>query len=176
MSLNSASWDTIGDPQPYPLANQGPALTFEFPRAGSIHYLFTPSALTSVHGTMALSFTISATGPVTFNSLDPQSPSCTIPSAVRPFFWSNDNSNGPYDRWWSNPRAVTLTAGNGSLAVPLKPENWSSVNGRIGNADSDTRYAFQRALLNVTRLGITSAAGARSATASTSAAAPPRSS
>lgn len=159
VSLNSASWETIGDPQPYPLVNQGTALTFEFPRSGSIHYLFTPSALSSVHGTLALSFTITAAAPVTFNSLDPQSSSCTIPSAARPFFWSNDNGNGPYDRWWSNPRAVSLSPGSGSLVVPLKPENWSSVNGKIGNADSDTRYAFQRALLNVTRLGITFGGG-----------------
>jgi hypothetical protein len=124
-----------------------------------MHYLFTPSALTAIHGTLALSFTISTSGPVTFKSLDPQSSSCAIPPSVRPFLWANNNGNGNYDRWWSNPRAVTLAPGAGSVSVPLKPENWSSVNGRIGNADSDTRFAFERALLNVTRLGMTFGGG-----------------
>jgi hypothetical protein len=159
VSLNSASWETISDPQPLPLLNQGAALTFEFPQPGSMHYLFTPSTLAAIHGTLVLSFAITAAGPVTFNSLDPQSSSCTIASAVRPFFWSNNNGNGVYDRWWSNPRAVTLAPGTGTVSVPLKPENWSSVNGRIGNADSETRFAFERALLNVTRLGMTFGGG-----------------
>lgn len=159
VSLHSASWETISDPQPYPLQNQGNALTFEFPRAGSMHYLFTPSELTAMHGTMVLSFTIATSGAVLFNSLDPQSSSCTIPSAVRPFFWANANGSGPYDRWWSNPRAVTLAPGNGSLTVRLRPENWSSVNGRIGSVDAEARFAFEKALLNVTRLGITFGGG-----------------
>lgn len=159
VSLNSASWETISDPQPLPLANQGTALAFDFPRAGSMHYLFTPSALTAMHGTLALSFNITLSGPVVFNSLDPQSSSCTLPSAVRPFFWANGNGNGPYDRWWSNPRAHTLAPGSGSLSVPLRPENWSSVNGKIGSADAETRFAFAKALLNVSRLGITFGGG-----------------
>ena len=127
LALDAASWQTISDPQPYPLANQGPALLFEFPSAGSIEYLFAPSPLAAIHGTLAVSFTITTKGGVVFNSLDPQTSSCTIPSSVRPFIWANDNGNGSYDRWWSNPRSVTLAAGNGTLSVPLKPENWSSV-------------------------------------------------
>jgi hypothetical protein len=159
VSLNSTSWETISDPEPYPLENHGDALVFDFPRSGSLHYLFTPSALTAIHGTMVLSFTINTSGPVIFNSLDPQSSSCTLPSAVRPFFWANGNGSGQFDRWWSNPRAFTLAAGNGSLSVPLRPENWSSVNGRIGSADAETRFAFEKALLNVTRLGMTFGGG-----------------
>ncbi len=159
VSLNGASWETISDPQPFPLTNQGTALAFEFPRNGSMHYLFTPSALPAIHGTMVLSFTIAASGPVTFHSLDPQSAACSIAPAVRPFFWANGNGNGAYDRWWSNPRAFTLAPGSATLSVPLKPENWSSVNGRFGNADPETRFAFERALLNVTRLGMTFGGG-----------------
>jgi hypothetical protein len=159
ISLNSAAWETISDPQPFPVVNQGAALMFEFPTAGSMHYLFTRSPQPSVHGTMVISFTISGNVPVTFNSLDPQSSTCSIASSVRPFLWANDNGNGPYDRWWSNPRSFPLAPGSGSLSVPLRPENWSSVNGRFGNADSDTRVAFERALLNVTRLGMTFGGG-----------------
>lgn len=160
LPLISASWDTISDPHPYPLATDGSMLTFEFPRSGSMHYLFTASPLGALRGTIAVAFQITVTGlPVVFNSLDPQSASCTIPSSVRPFFWANDNGNGVYDRWWSNPRAVTLAPGPASISVPLKPENFSSVNGRFGNADAETRYFFDKALLNVSRLGVTFGGG-----------------
>lgn len=159
MALDAASWQTISDPQPYPLVNRGTALAFDFPSSGSMHYLFTASPLASMHGTMVVTFTITTTGQVAFNSLDPQSSSCTIPSAVRPFIWANDNGNGAYDRWWSNPRSFTLAAGDGALSVPLKPENWSSVNGKFGNADGETRFAFEKALLNVARVGVTFGGG-----------------
>jgi hypothetical protein len=159
LSLQTSAWETISDPQPYPLSNQGSALALDFPTAGSMHYLFTASPLTSVQGTLVVSFTITASGPVVFNSLDPLSSQCTLPISVRPFFWANGNGEGPYDRWWSNPRAFTLAAGSGTLTVPLKPENWSSVNGRFGNADIDTKFQFERALLNVTRLGLTFGGG-----------------
>lgn len=158
-SLLSSSWETISDPQPYPLSNQGSALTFDFPTAGSMHYLFTASPQASMHGTLVVSFAVSSSGPVIFNSLDPQSAQCSLPVSVRPFFWANGNGEGPYDRWWSNPRTFTLAGGTGTLTVPLKSENWSSVNGRIGNADLDTNYQFERALLNVTRIGVTFGGG-----------------
>lgn len=159
VSLASSSWQTISDPQPFPLANQGTALTFDFPREGSMQYLFTPSALAAMHGTLVASFTITTSGPVIFNSLDPSSSTCTLAAAVRPFFWSNGNGNGAFDRWWSNPRAFALAPGAATLTVALKPENWSSVNGKFGNADPDTRFAFEKALLNVTRLGLTFGGG-----------------
>lgn len=159
LSLQSSSWETLSDPQPYPLSNHGSALAFDFPSSGSMHYLFTASPQPSVHGTLVVSFTIATGGPVLFNSLDPLSSQCTLPVSVRPFLWANNNGEGPYDRWWSNPRAFTLAAGSGTLMVPLKSENWSSVNGRFGNADLDTNYQFERALLNVTRLGLTFGGG-----------------
>ncbi|HWI19164.1 MAG TPA: hypothetical protein VNT81_15525 [Vicinamibacterales bacterium] len=159
LALQTSAWETISDPQPYSLSNQGAALTFDFPSSGSMHYLFTASPLASVHGTLVASFTITTSGPVLFRSLDPLSSQCTLPISVRPFLWANNNGEGPYDRWWSNPRAYTLAAGSGTVTVPLKAENWSSVNGRFGNVDIDTKYQFDRALLNVTRLGLTFGGG-----------------
>jgi hypothetical protein len=159
VSLQSSAWETISEPRPYPLSNQGAALTLDFPTSGSMHYLFTASPQASIHGTLVVSFTVATSGPVVFNSLDPQSTQCSIASSVRPFIWANDNGEGSYDRWWSNPRSFTLAAGSGTLTVPLKPENWSSVNGRFGNADDSTRWFFERALLNVTRLGLTFGGG-----------------
>jgi hypothetical protein len=159
VSLQSSAWETISDPQPFQLVNQGTALTLDFPSSGSMHYLFTRSPQANIQGTLVISFTITTSGPVVFNSLDPQSAQCTLPISVRPFFWANNNGEGPYDRWWSNPRAFTLAAGSGSISVPLKSANWSSVNGSFGNADIDTNYLFERALLNVTRLGMTFGGG-----------------
>ena len=159
-SLQSSAWSTIADPDPFPLSNSaGSELTFEFPTAGSMHYLFTVSPLAEIRGTVAVTLRVATTGPVVFNSLDPVSASCSIPPSVRPFFWANQNGNGQYDRWWSNPRAFPLASGTTTIAVPLTPESWSSVNGRFGNADSEARFGFDKALLNVTRLGLTFGGG-----------------
>jgi hypothetical protein len=159
-SLQSDAWQTIADPDPFPLSNNaGRELTFEFPAAGSMHYLYTTSALAEIRGTVAVTLRVAASGPVVFTSLDPVSSSCSIPPSVRPFFWANQNGNGQYDRWWSNPRAFPLAAGSTTISVPLTPESWSSVNGRFGNADSEARFGFDKAILNVTRLGLTFGGG-----------------
>lgn len=157
VSLNSAGWQTISDPQPFPLRNEGSALVFDFPSTGSMHYLFTPSTLAALRGTLVVSLQVTTTGPVVFNPLDPAN--CNLPPSARPFFWANDNGNGNFDRWWSNPRAYALAAGTSTISVPLQAENWSSVDGRFGNADPETRFGFDRALLNVTRLGLTFGGG-----------------
>ena len=159
VALGSAAWETISDPQPFPIANDGANLVFDFPTTGSMHYLFTPSTLSMLRGTLAVTLQVSTNGPVLFESLDPQSATCSIPSSVRPFFWSNDNGNGAYDRWWSNPRAYALAQGSATISVPLQAEHWSSVNGRFGNADGETLFNFEKALLNVTRLGLTFGGG-----------------
>ncbi|HUQ89692.1 MAG TPA: hypothetical protein VM096_19165 [Vicinamibacterales bacterium] len=134
-------------------------MTFLFPADGSINYLFTASPMRIVHGTLSVSVRIDTSGAVVFNSIDPPTPSCTIPPSVRPFLWANDNGNGNYDRWWSNPRSITLAAGSNTITVPLTAESWSSVNGKFGNADAETKFAFDKALLNVSRLGVTFGGG-----------------
>lgn len=159
LPLAGAAWATISDPDPFPLANDGASLVFDFPSDGSMHYLFMPSPLATLRGTLVVALQVSAAPPVVFESLDPQSASCSLPSAVRPFLWANDNGSGAYDRWWSNPRAYALANGSATIAVPLLAENWSSVNGRFGNADSATRFQFDKALLNVSRLGVTFGGG-----------------
>ncbi len=161
MSLQSGSWQTISTPSPYPLANNGEGhLTFGFPLLqGSMHYLYTPSALAVINGTVMVTLRINTAGPAVFNSLDPISGTCTIPVSVRPFFWANDNGNGSYDRWWSNPRSAPLAAGTATITVPLLPEYWSSVNGQFASADDATRLAFARAKLSVSRLGLTFGGG-----------------
>lgn len=159
LSLQSALWQTISTPNPFPLeTNQARHLMFEFPSAGSMHYLYTASTLAAIRGTLVVSLRVTVTGPVVFNSLDTNT-SCGIPPSVRPFFWANDNGNGPYDRWWSNPQSFPLADGSATIAVPLLPEFWSSVNGRFGNAGTEARFGFDKAILNVTRLGLTFGGG-----------------
>ena len=87
LSLRSDAWQSIATPDPYPLSNDaGADLVFEFPVDGSMHYLFTPSTVTNVRGTVVVQLRITTEGPVLFNSLDPLTPSCSIPPSVRPFF------------------------------------------------------------------------------------------
>lgn len=159
--LAAAAWETLSEPQPFPLRNEGSSLVFDFPSAtaGSMHYLYTSSPLAAIRGTISITLQITTSGPVIFNSLDPQTASCVIPSSVRPLIWSNNNGNGEYDRWWSNPQAFTLANGTATIAVPLQPQNWSDVNGHFGSASSETKFNFDRALLNVTRLGLTFGGG-----------------
>jgi len=155
--LVSTAWETIGDPQPFPLANDGGALTFEFPTEGSMHYLFTASPLKIVRGTLSMTVRVTTSGPVVFNSLDQSA--CGIAPSVRPLIWANENGNGNNDRWWSNPRAFTLAGGTATIAVPLSAEAWSNVNGQRGDLDGATKYAFDTALLNVSRFGLTFGGG-----------------
>lgn len=157
VSLSSAGWQTISDPQPFPLRNEGSALVFDFPDSGSMHYLFTPSTLAALRGTLTVALQVSTTGAVSFDPLDTSS--CNLPPSARPFLWANGNGGGNFDRWWSNPRAYALAAGTATISVPLQPEYWSSVDGRFGHADAETRFAFERALLNVSRLGLTFGGG-----------------
>ncbi len=160
ISLASSAWETLSEPQPFPfpLVNFG-GLTFQFPSDGSINYLFTASPMRIVHGTLSVSVRVDTLGAVVFNSIDPLTSSCTIPPSVRPFLWANNNGNGDYDRWWSNPRSYALAAGSSTITVPLTADAWSSVNGKIGNADPETKFAFDKALLNVSRLGVTFGGG-----------------
>jgi hypothetical protein len=157
--LASSAWETISTPQPLPLRDEGSALTFDFPQssAGSMNYLYTASPLTIIRGTLVVALRVITSGPVVFNLLGPCSTG--IPPSVRPLIWANGNGDGNYDRWWSNPRSFSLAAGTATISVPLQPAAWSSVNGQFGNAGPDVQYQFEKALLNVSRLGLTFGGG-----------------
>jgi len=157
LPLASSVWETISLPGPLALSNQDGALTFEFPTDGSVHYLYTASPLLELRGTLAITVRIATAGQPTFNLLDRGT--CGIPVSVRPLIWANQNGNGDYDRWWSNQRHVLLAPGTTTLSVPLQPAAWSSVNGQLGNATPQVTFQFEKALLNVSRLGVTFGGG-----------------
>lgn len=69
------------------------------------------------------------------------------------------NMNGTYDRWWSNPLAVNLKPGKFSLSVPLTSDNFSSVNGAMGNSSAAAEAGFKQTLSNPFAIGITFGGG-----------------
>jgi hypothetical protein len=155
--LQTSRWFTISQPQPYPIVNEGNTLTFAFPAAGSVHYLYTEPPDSIIRGTVSVTLRVSTADGAVFNSLD--TTNCGIAPSVRPFFWSNGAGSHDNDRWWSNPRAFTLANGTTTITVPLVPEAWSNVSGKFGNADPEIKYAFEKALTNVTRFGLTFGGG-----------------
>lgn len=75
-----------------------------------------------------------------------------------------DNYSGigkyQYYRWWSNPIAYDLTTGGlVTVTTALTPDQWSSVQGQFGNANTHATNGFNKALANVGLLGITFGGG-----------------
>jgi len=160
LSLDTRMWDTLSEPEGFPLSNNAAGhLVFEFPATGSINYLINVKPPTVISGTIVVSLRISTTGPVVFNYMMEPSNTCPTPATVRPLIWAHGNSPHEFDRWWSNPTSWLLTAGSGTLIVPLSPEKWSSVYGRLGNASAAARAGFTNALRNVSSLGLTFGGG-----------------
>jgi hypothetical protein len=160
LSLRTNAWTTISDPMPFPLANDASGhLIFDFPTTGSMNYLDNVEPPKAITGPLSVSLAIQTAGLVVFNYMTEPFNTCATPGSVRPFFWSNRDGNGEFDRWWSNPTAYPLAGGTGTLTVPLTPDRWSSVFGKAGNADASARAGFDRALTNVSSLGLTFGGG-----------------
>lgn len=160
LSLNAAQWEALSDPDFMPLQNNAKGqLTFPFPSTGSINYVYSIAAPTQISGSVTASMEIVTSGPVVFDYMTEPFNTCTTPSTVRPFIWSNRTGFGEFDRWWSNPTSIELTPGSSTLTVPLTPDRWSSVYGKLGNTDATAEAAFARALRNVSQLGLTFGGG-----------------
>ncbi len=132
---------------------------FDFPADGSINYLYNVRPPREISGSVSMSVQVTTTGPVVFNYMTEPFNTCPTPASVRPFIWANRNSFAEFDRWWSNPTALTLAPGSATLTVRLAPDQWSSVNGKFGNADAASQAAFTNALRNVSSLGLTFGGG-----------------
>ena len=160
VSLLAADWETISAPAAFPLNNDSSGrLLFDFPTVGSINYLYNVRPPKEVNGSLSISVQITTTGPVMFNYMTEPFNTCATPASVRPFIWANRNSFGEFDRWWSNPGNLPLGPGSATLKVQLEPDRWSSVNGKLGNADSAAQAGFSNALKNVSSLGLTFGGG-----------------
>lgn len=160
LSLSTAQWEALSDPDYMPLQNTSSGqLTFAFPAQGSINYIYSNFPPTQISGSILVTMQVTGSGPVVFDYMTEPFNTCVTPSTVRPFIWSNRNGFGEFDRWWSNPSAFELAIGSITLTVPLTPDRWSSVYGKLGNADAAADAGFTRAVHNVSRLGLTFGGG-----------------
>jgi hypothetical protein len=160
LSLQATDWNTISVPRAFRFTNgAGGHLLFDFPTNGSINYLYNVKPPKEINGSIAVSVQITTNGFVIFNYLTEPFNTCTTPASVRPFIWANQNSSAEFDRWWSNPTTLTLAAGAATLAVKINPDQWTSMNGKRGNADAASLSGFNGAIRNVSSLGLTFGGG-----------------
>jgi hypothetical protein len=161
LSLHPSEWQTISSPARFPLASDASGhLMFNFPAAnGAIGYLYTAVPQRAIGGTLSVSLQITTSGAVLFNYLTEPANTCATPASVRPMIWAHKNSWNEFDRWWSNPDGFMLAGGVAELTVPLTPDRWSSVYGKLGNADAAAMMGFASALGNVSSLGLTFGGG-----------------
>ncbi|MEP7305873.1 MAG: hypothetical protein ABJA98_10170 [Acidobacteriota bacterium] len=160
LALSRSLWQTISTPQNFPLANDASgSLTFDFPSApSSMGYVYSTRPPSTISGRVVVSLQVTTTGAPVFNYAAPDN-TCVVPAKVRPFFWAHQNSFAEFDRWWANPIAYQLAGGSTTIIVPLVPEQWSSVNGKFGNADAGALAGFQAAIKSVSSLGLTFGGG-----------------
>jgi hypothetical protein len=126
-----------------------------------------------VSGSLVVTFEVSTTGYPAFNFVFEPGNTCTSPATTRlyierrgfsnPAVWGDlswgPNGNPNY-RWWSNPLSFTLVGGSRiQLTVPLTPDQWSNVNGQMGNTDTVTLRGFQAAIADVQNLGFSFGGG-----------------
>lgn len=128
---------------------------FNFPLApGSVHYVAkTAPGPLSTMGRLSLKFKLDGGG-----TLVPTEQADVAPDAkVRLYFQrAGDTMSGAgeyeFYRWWSVPSVVLTSPGEYTITVDFKPENWTSVFGKDGNASNGL---FETALENVQAVGFT---------------------
>lgn len=180
VSLQPSDWAIQYSPgmPSHPAATTGAAWTFNFPTdqnydacvddasvpCKSVHYVTTQYSLGATHSAMTAKIRLTFDPGTSFNYKMQPDNTCTTPANVRLFFQrKNDDMQGEFYRWWSNPVSYELGSsetGTGiTMTVPLTPDQWSSVNGKFGNQDAEASAGFQDALLNVGRVGMTFGGG-----------------
>ena len=82
---------------------------------------------------------------------------CDTPASVRLLIErQGDDFTEEFYRWWSNPEAIVLRAGQYSIIAPLTSDHWSSVFGKTGDAAPEE---FAQALRNIDKIGMTFGGG-----------------
>jgi hypothetical protein len=105
----------------------GAEYAFKFPDEGHVNMITKRGV--PLGKSITISGRIQASGGQ-FNSLD----RCAggLPATVRVYL--EQDMGGEFGRWWSNPEAVVLKDGTFTLTVPISPEHWQSVYGKMGTA------------------------------------------
>jgi len=100
----------------------------------SVNYVTNSYSGPATHS-VSMTFQVLTTGTPTFEYVFEPDNTCPTPATVRLFLQRrNDDLTQEFYRWWSNPTVYNLqpTPGNTTLTVPLTPDQWSSVFGRLG--------------------------------------------
>jgi hypothetical protein len=164
LSLSKESWSTITDDGDVQLGSDATSLFFDFPVSTgnrrfsdrTINGLMTNYAGSLADATyLTATFKVVATGTPKFNYMFETGNTCANPAHARLLFartgWSK---GGEFYRWWANSNAYELAPGGATLAVPLIPEQWSSVFGKLGSHDAAALDGFRSALKSVGQVGL----------------------
>jgi hypothetical protein len=138
--------------------------SFDFPRGTEcetkhdcpgVHYVTTPYRKPIPRdATLIITFRIATQGEVKFNYRLEAANTCSSPATVRAFVQrSDDDLYAANGRFWSNPIATILAPGSFTLAIKLRPEQWTNVD---GERDQE---GFATMLHNMGHIGITFGGG-----------------
>lgn len=154
LSLDASKWEFFYTEHTSGPDQAGPALTFEFPAEDGVHML-----LTRFGGSLAgKSFItvvarIDAAPGTVFEGRD----KCIGDAHAHVMAQKDgDDLTAQYGRWWSG--RIPLVNGTVTLVLPLTPDKWSSVFGKLGDyrdKDEDVLPAFNDAFAHVGNIGIT---------------------
>ena len=137
---------------PYPLEE---LLAFDFPvdhgeaNIRAVNYLDTPYTVPMTgKSALTVELSVTITGQPIYIYKTASNNTCNSPAKARLYFWSNGTRLGiEFGRWWSSPLAFQLDhSGVSTMRVPLTPDRWSSVYGKVGDFDANVVQRFQEAL------------------------------
>jgi len=122
---------------------------FEFPTAGSVHYVILPINR-PLEGTLRLVADVECSADAAFVPTD-NNDGGTMPPGMNLYFQRRGDdltASKPHHRWWSGARLI-LAPGTFTLEVPLAPDCWSSVFGANGASVPAEFSAARNECLNV---------------------------
>ena len=126
------------------------AAVFKFPTKDGIHQLVQEASAFSAAGRMTATFLIKP-DTARFISAGGGIPKLRLYFQRRGDTWSGSGSYQWY-RWWSAPQFCFLRPGQQTISVPLVPEQWQAVLGKMGTFN---RIAFRDAVENPVYVGMT---------------------
>lgn len=179
LNLNASKWTEIAadadgvthSPSSLvPLSNNEFGLTFTLPLVasftpgvdnGSLHYLQIPFSK-PLTGYAAVTFEVwvSVTGkPIVNYDLEPSNV-CVSDAHARAIINTGDYSAQPYGRWYAHNIAIDVTEAvkrekrRYVVTVPLNADEWSGVDGEMGDSNANAQVGFATALHNVELVGL----------------------
>lgn len=163
---------------PFPVASPTCADSSSCSHVDYVTTLYNDSATISAASAISMTFTVQVTsGSPVFDYHTAPGNTCVNPVHVRflletwqdnycsycPWPPTNDcDGCCQYNRWWSNPMAVEISAATGTVTLTVSLTDlsqWSSVAGLQANATACSAQGFAGALARIGRLGMTFGGG-----------------